>query len=86
MRLVGEVLVEQAAFLNNCFVMGPAIPANSGHDDLRNLVRIWVDRYGFHFLEVLSDPTTPLSVALGRLRPTTSVEEQIVDSLRRALQ
>jgi hypothetical protein len=85
-RAVGEALLGQGPFLNNWFVIGPAIPRGTQETYLRWRMRMWVDRYGFHFMEQLLDKTAPLSIGLEQLRPNTQLEQQIVDCLRRALQ
>jgi hypothetical protein len=82
---VGKALVGQMTFLNNRFVIGPAIPRGSKESALRLLTRMWVDKYGFGFLEPILDNATALSVGVDQLRPNSMLEEQIVDCLRGAL-
>lgn len=85
-RAVGEALGGQSAFLNNWFVIGPAIPRGTDETYLRWRMRRWVERYGFTFLKPLLEKTTRLSVGLERLMPNTQLEQQIVECIRRALQ
>ena len=81
---VQETLREQTAFLNNTFILGPAIAPNSNEDQLRQLIHLWIDRYGFDFLRPLL-VDDPLSSALARLTPRNAFEARIVDCLRAAL-
>ena len=83
---VRETLGKQETFLNNVFIMGPAIEPNSTDDQLRRLIHMWIDRYGFDFLKSFLQGNGSLSAKLDQLEPATDFERQIVDCLRRAIQ
>jgi hypothetical protein len=82
---VWKALVKQETFLNNVFILGPAIAPNSTDDQLRRLLHLWIERYGFDFLKPALQGTEPLSTALDQLQPNTDFERQIVECLRAAL-
>jgi hypothetical protein len=84
-RAVGDVLGEQMDYLNDWFIIGPAIPRRLGEKGLRKLARRWVNRYGFDFLTPVLNKAIPLSVSIDQLSPTRPFEQEIVDCMKRAL-
>jgi hypothetical protein len=80
-----KTLTQHAAFLNNTFIIGPAIAPNSTEADLRQLMQTWIDHYGFDSLKPALDGNGALSTELDQLTPSTDFERQIVDCLRAAV-
>jgi hypothetical protein len=80
---VRKTLEEQVTFLNNNFIIGPAITPNSTQDNVRQLVQTWFDSYGFDFLKPVLQEDRTLSANLDQLEPATDFERAIVECLRR---
>jgi hypothetical protein len=80
-----KTLTQHATFLNNTFIIGPAIAPNSTEADLRQLIQTWIDHYGFDFLKPALHENGALSTELDQLKSSTDFERQIIDCLRAAL-
>jgi hypothetical protein len=80
---VRKTLQEQVTFLNNNFIIGPAIIPDSTQDNLRQLVQTWINTYGFVFLKPILQRDDILWANLDQLETGTDFEREIVECLRR---
>jgi hypothetical protein len=68
------------------FVIGPAIPEGFTREDVLNMVKVkWVREYRFDFLEPLTQSGVDPQSVLETLKPSTSLENDIVECLRKVL-
>ncbi len=80
-------MLENIGFETNSlrhYVIGPAIAPDATRDDLLDLVRVWVNSYGFGFLSPLLDAGS-LEDGLNAVKPVTALDREIVACLWSAL-
>jgi hypothetical protein len=65
------------------FVIGPAFPVGITPQDVLKVMKYrWIDDFGFSFLKPLTETATDPKKVLETLKPSTDLEQDILDCLR----